>query len=339
MKSDRIKLLTTGLVLFIGILFLYKCTSDNNHEAKKKEQVEKDRPKVDVPTFNADSAYFYTKIQTEFGPRVPGTSGHISCGDYLVSKFKNFGADVIEQTGEVLAFDGSTLPMRNIIAQFQVEKPKRILLFAHWDTRPFADKDSTNINDPIDGANDGASGVGVLVEVARILSSKNTEYGIDIVLFDTEDYGAPEGSMVEGNYKDWCLGSQFWANEPHKQGYKAEYGILLDMVGAPDATFPREGTSMYFAPRIVRKVWNVAAELGFGNKFVNDVSGETIDDHLFVNQITGIPSIAIVHYETKGEKPGYGHFHHTHKDSMEGIDKNTLGQVGQVLLQVIYQDF
>lgn len=326
-------------MLFVGVLLLYKCTSDNNDAAHKKDIVEAERPAVEVPSFNSDSAYFFTQIQTEFGPRVPGTAAHIACGDYLVKRLNDFGAEVIEQTAEVTAYDGSELPMRNIIAQFQPEKTKRILLCAHWDTRPFADKDDENTNSPIDGANDGASGVGVLLEVARVLSTRKTEFGIDLILFDTEDYGAPEGSMVEGNYRDWCLGAQYWGENLHKPAYKAEFGILLDMVGAADATFPREGTSMHFAPRIVRKVWKVASELGYSNKFVNDISGQTIDDHLFVNQLTEIPTIVIVHYETQGENPGYGHFHHTHKDSMEGIDKNTLGQVGEVLLQVIYQEY
>jgi hypothetical protein len=219
-----------------------------------------------------------------------------------------------------------------------VEKKERILLFAHWDTRPYADKDEERMGEAIDGANDGGSGVGVLLELARVLQSQPSELGIDIIFFDTEDYGAPEGNVMGGKYTDWCLGSQYWGNNPHVPGYDARYGILLDMVGAEDAVFPREGVSMYFAPRIVRKVWKAAEDLGYGHQFVNAVSGETVDDHLFVNQLAGIPSIVIVHYETDRESPGYGHFHHTHEDNMDGISKGTLGNVGEVLLDVIYHE-
>lgn len=338
MKANFLKITLSLALIVSALLLLERCGSEQQDKPDVKEVKEKERPQVDVPSFDADSAYHFVQKQVDFGPRVPGADAHVECGDYLVAKLKAYGATVIEQEDEVEAYDGTKLPMRNIIGQFQPEKKERILLFAHWDTRPFADKDDERIAVPIDGANDGGSGVGVLLEVARHLSQSPTALGIDIIFFDTEDYGAPEGGMVDGDYRDWCLGSQYWGLNPHVTGYTAKYGILLDMVGAPDAVFPREGTSMYFASRIVRKVWNAASDMGYGDMFVNNVSGETIDDHLFVNQLLKIPSIAIVHYITDENDPGYGDFHHTHDDNMDGISKATLGKVGKVLMDVIYHE-
>lgn len=327
------------LFSFLGVaaLILSSCEDDKN-DVKTKTVENKPAKQVNVPDFNADSAYAYTAAQVAFGPRVPGTDAHVACGNWLEAKLKSFGAEVISQTGTVTAYNGKELPMRNIIGSYHPDKKDRLLLFAHWDTRPFADKDEDRQSQPIDGANDGASGVGVLLELARLFQSQSPDMGIDIIFFDTEDYGAPEGGIEAGEYTDWCLGSQFWSKNPHVPGYSARYGILLDMVGGKDAVFPREGTSMYFAPRIVKKVWDTAKEMGYGNYFIDNVSGETIDDHLFVNQLAKIPSIDIVHFHTEGEHLGYGHFHHTHDDTMEGIDKNTLEAVGKVVAKVVYME-
>ncbi len=319
-------------------LLFAACEDDKQQTKGRKEIEEKPVKKVDFPAFSEDSAYAYTAAQVAFGPRVPGTMAHVACGDWLEAKLKQFGAEVISQTGTVTAYDGQELPMRNIIGQYAPEKPDRVLLFAHWDTRPFADKDEDRQTQPIDGANDGASGVAVLLELARMFQLQSPDVGVDIIFFDVEDYGAPEGGMEQGEYTDWCLGSQYWGNNPHKPGYTAKYGILLDMVGGKDAVFPMEGTSMYFASRIVRKVWKVAADMGYSNYFINKTSGETIDDHLFVNQLANIPSIDIVHFHTEGEHLGYGKFHHTHEDTMDSIDKTVLGMVGKVVAHVVYHE-
>jgi Zn-dependent M28 family amino/carboxypeptidase len=185
-------------------------------------------------------------------------------------------------------------------------------------------------SEPIPGANDGGSGVGVLLEIARVIAQNDPGIGVDILLVDGEDNGDPGGDA-----ETWCLGSQYWAqNRP--QGYKADYAILLDMVGAKDAVFPREGTSVYFASGIVEKVWSAAANLGYGNYFVNNIVGQTTDDHLFINMYARIPAIDIVHYDPK--RMDYGHFHHRHSDSMEYIDKGTLGAVGHVVLDVLFNE-
>jgi len=293
-----------------------------------------------APEFNADSAYAYVARQVEFGPRVPNSPEHASCGDWLAGELNRHGAEVIVQPGRVRAYDGSILQNRNIIGQYRPENRERVMLFAHWDTRPFADKDTLRQREPIDGANDGGSGVGVLLEIARILGSDTTlDLGVDIILFDAEDYGTPEwGERNQNSALTWCLGSQFWAGQPHRMGYRAKYGILLDMVGAEGAVFNREGTSMAYAPDVVQRIWNSAEQLGFGNYFKTDVTPETIDDNLFVSEFAGIPSANIVHYQVQVLPMGYGPFHHTHADNMSIISRETLDAVGSTVLDVLWND-
>ncbi|MFM1932798.1 MAG: hypothetical protein RL226_2101 [Bacteroidota bacterium] len=295
-----------------------------------------EKPQVTTPQFDADSAYAYIAKQVAFGPRVPNSAEHAACGDWLVQKLSSYGADVIEQKAVVTAYDGTALNMRNIIGQFAPEKKNRIMLYAHWDTRPFADKDSIRQKEPIDGANDGGSGVGVLLEIARMIHAQAPSTGVDIVFFDTEDYGAPEG-FETGDYTDWCLGSQYWAENKHRPNYRAKYGILLDMVGAKDAVFNREGTSVATSPMVVDKVWRTAQKLGYGGYFHDKVTPQTVDDNYFVT-MGGVPSANIVQYHVDVLPMGYGFFHHTHKDNMDIIDTQTLKAVGQTVAECIYQD-
>jgi Zn-dependent M28 family amino/carboxypeptidase len=323
-------ILATGLVTFTG------CQNDQSSESSSKSSEKKEElPPIETPDFSADSAYSYIEKQVAFGPRVPNTEEHAKCAQWLEQKMKSFGADVIVQEAQVKAFDNTRLQAKNIIAQFDKDNPNRILLFAHWDTRPFADKDDERTSEPILGANDGGSGVGVLIEIGRQLQQLPTEYGVDIIFFDAEDYGPPNGSMIDGKAEQWCLGSQHWARNPHKPNYNAQYGILLDMVGGKDAVFPKEGTSMYYAPGLVRDVWRTAGRLGHGNLFTNDRTGATTDDHLFVNEYAKIPSVCIVEFHTS--ESTYGDFHHTHEDDMDVIGKNTLNAVGETVMEVIYQ--
>jgi Zn-dependent M28 family amino/carboxypeptidase len=290
-----------------------------------------------IPDFSADSAYAYIARQVAFGPRVPNTSPHAQCAEWLANELERHGAEVTVQKGRVRAYNGDLLDIQNIVGTFHPESRDRVLLFAHWDTRPFADKDSVRTREPIDGANDGGSGVGVLLEVARQLGKLPADIGVDIVFFDAEDHGKPEWmDATENGYRDWCLGSQYWAENPHKPGYRARFGILLDMVGAADAVFNQEGTSVRYAPHIVRKVWRRADELGFGDRFPNSQTPPTIDDNYFVSDMAGIPSANIVDYRTQVRPMGYGPFHHTHADNMDIIDKETLRQVGVTVLSVVY---
>ena len=322
-------------IFMVTILF----TACHNETGPTKETIIKTEgaAKIPAPDFNADSAYTFVKSQVDFGPRIPGTKSHRNCAEYLVAKLKSYGWQVTVQKGTVQTYDKKQFSLKNIIAEYKPDLANRILLTSHWDTRPWADLDTINKTKPFDGADDGASGVAVLVELARQLSLSKIEKGIDIILFDIEDYGQESSRSQENPQKDtWCLGSQYWATHLHKPDYYAKYGILLDMVGGKDPVFPKEGTSMVYAPEIVENIWKVASNMGYGKYFTNEISGETTDDHLYVNTLANIKCIDIVHYEVA--KHNYPYYHHAHSDNMNVIDKNTLKMVGQLLLEVIYSD-
>lgn len=325
----------------VAILFLMLSCGQASKE-KQGSEVDKPVRIVEVPSFNADSAYRFVADQVAFGPRIPNTAPHRQTADYLVETLKGFGAQITIQEFQAKNYSGQTLNLKNIIAAFNPEKPKRILLAAHWDTRPFSDKDPEKPNAPFPGANDGASGVGVLLEIARVLSgTPSPEVGVDIIFFDGEDWGERDGEhgrhpLPEDLREWWCLGSQHWARNKHKTNYSAYYGILLDMVGARNAQFHREGYSMEFAPSIVDKVWAHAQRLGFSHVFVRKTQAGVTDDHLFVNTIARIPMINIVHFE-----PGlgyFGDFHHTQKDNLDIISKEMLGIVGTTVLNTVYYE-
>lgn len=290
---------------------------------------------VEVPKFDRDSSFAFVERQVSFGPRVTNSSEHTACKDWLVSQFKKYGAAVIEQDFKATAYTGTLLNGTNIIAQYNPENKSRILLAAHWDTRPVADYDPNEANrdKPILGADDGASGVGILLEIARQINLNPIDIGVDIILFDAEDYGESKGE----DYKTWCLGSQHWGKNLHKSGYRANFGILLDMVGAKNARFTLDETSMTFAPTFMRKVWKLAQGMGYGTYFVSEQTQILIDDHLFINQLTGIPTIDIINRPMKSET-GFGDYWHTLSDDMSVIDKRTLRAVGQTVLAVVYRE-
>lgn len=290
---------------------------------------------VEVPLFDRDSSYVFVEKQVSFGPRVTNSAEHTACKNWLVGRFKKYGATVIEQDFKAKAYTGTLLNGTNIIAQFNPKNKSRVLLAAHWDTRPIADydPDEANRNKPILGADDGGSGVGVLLEIARQLSLNPIDLGVDIILFDAEDYGESKGE----DYKTWCLGSQHWGKNLHKPGYRANFGILLDMVGAQNARFTMDETSMTFAPALMRKVWKLAQGMGYGTYFVSEQTQVLIDDHLFINQLTGIPTIDIINRPMKSET-GFGDYWHTLNDDMDVIDKRTLRAVGQTVLAVVYRE-
>ena len=283
--------------------------------------------------FNADSAYAYVQRQCDFGPRVPNSEAHRECGDWMAAELRSRGANVTEQRMKLKAFDGTMLDARNIIAEFYPEKERRVLLLAHWDCRPWADNDPNpdNHRKPVDGANDGASGTGVLLEMARLLQSHEPSIGVDILLVDAEDWGE-----TDGDESSWALGTQHWLQYPHRKGYAMpEYGILLDMVGTENPCFAMEATSMYYAPDIMSKVWNTASALGYGHIFQGREAGAIIDDHLFINETRGIPTIDIIHYETSSGTGFFPHWH-TRMDNMDNISAHTLKIVGDVVLAVVY---
>ena len=295
-----------------------------------------------VPAFSADSAYAYIERQCAFGPRVPGSEAHRACGDYLVRAFTDMGLTVTEQRATCPAFDGTPLPVRNVIASLAPGKKDRVLLCAHWDSRPWADNDpeEKNRRNPVTGANDGASGVAVLMEMARQLAGATLAVGVDFICFDAEDYGMPDWEKTgdeAAEARSWCIGSQYWAAHPHRDGYRPRFGILLDMVGGQGARFYQEGLSLHFARSVVANVWDAARRIGYGDFFVQKEGGFVTDDHLPLNRTAGIPTIDIIAYYPDCEQSNFGPTWHTVDDVPARIDRSVLKAVGQTVLQVIYE--
>ncbi|MBL7983443.1 MAG: M28 family peptidase [Flavobacteriales bacterium] len=333
-----------GLIaVFVGLFMLKSCTPDPKPSVPV---VVPATTLVPTPPFSADSAYAYVARQVAFGPRVPGSKEHAACADWLVTMLNAFGADTVyQQRASVTAFNGQPVPLRNIIASWNSSAKERILLMAHYDTRPFADHDDERQNQPIDGANDGASGVGVLLEIARHLSSNagsKPALGIDIFFTDVEDMGQPNqgvmgAGMDEKSIKTWCLGSQYWVKNPHVVDYKARFGILLDMVGSTDARFPREALSMRFAPQVVNRIWKAASATGHGDRFLSETrSFVGIDDHVVVTEGTGIPVADIIAWDATTN--AFPKTWHTHDDNLASIDKSSLEAVGTTVMQVVWAE-
>ena len=314
--------------VFLALIITLVACKDSDKTNTEKEKLAR---VVDVPNFNADSAYSFVQEQVDFGPRIPNTRAHMAAGNKIISRLEGYGAKVKVQSFEATTYDGVTLALRNIMGSFNPTAKKRILLAAHWDTRPWASKDKQSPTETFDGANDGASGVGVLLEIARKIHAAGApDVGIDLLFFDGEDWGQ-EGN---GRPETWCLGSQYWAK--NKQGYTAYYGILLDMVGGKNARFPYEGISTRMAKKVLTNVWTQAAEIGYGKYFIPQKEGDITDDHYYVNTIAKIPMIDILHWEP--ELGYFGDWHHSLKDDMSLIDKNTLKAVGQTVMHVIYYE-
>jgi hypothetical protein len=288
-----------------------------------------------IPAFSKDSAFVYLKNQCNYGPRVPNTEAHRQCAAYLANELKRFGAKVIEQDATLEAYNGTLLHAKNIIGQFYPEKDKRVILFAHWDSRPYSDHDPdpANHRKPVMGANDGASGVAVLLEIARLLQMEEPAIGVDIVFFDAEDYGEPSFE-ISNKQNTWCLGAQYWGRNPHYI-IKPQYGILLDMVGGRDPQFYQDVTSVRMASGVLDKVWSTAKRLGYGDYFHTQVGGSIIDDHVYVNILTGIPTIDILDFSPER---GFPDTWHTVNDVPENIDIHTLGMVGNLVTTVIYSE-
>ena len=316
------------------LLFIVACDSETE---KKQPDTPKESISIDAPKFNADSAYSYIEKQISFGPRVTNTLGHAACAEWLATTFSQFTDTVIIQPGQAKAYNGTILNFKNIIASFNPENKKRIILAAHWDTRPYSDqdKDQSKWRTPIDGANDGGSGVAVLLELARVLSTNKPELGIDIILFDAEDYGQPGFSDLPQADNSYCLGSQYWSKNKHVPNYTAKYGILLDMVGAKNSTFLLEGFSMQVHPELMRRVWNKAHQLGHTQYFLFQKTSPITDDHYYVSTMGNIPMIDIISLHPQNLYSFHESWH-TQNDNISIIDRNVLGAVGETLLHVVY---
>lgn len=304
--------------------------------------MEESMDKIDPvgPAFSADSAYAFTQAQCDFGPRAMNTEGHDRCGSWIVNKFRQYGCVVTSLRADLKGYDGTVLKSQNIWARIHPERTERILLCAHWDSRPWADNDpdSANWHKPILAANDAASGVAVMLEIARLLQRDTTlRVGVDFVCFDAEDWGTPQWAESEGGDNSWALGAQYFAaNLPY--GFHVRYGILLDMVGGEGARFYKEGMSMQFAPEIVKKVWRAARKAGYGNFFPRQEGGMVTDDHIPLNQTARIPTIDIIPFYPDCAQSSFGPTWHTLNDNMQHISRNTLKAVGQTMIQVIYTE-
>ncbi len=326
-KMKRIFFYTRFWTFLVVFLVQFGCSSNT-------DIVNSDQPTrvVEVPVFSADSAFAFVQEQVDFGPRVPNSEEHKIAGDQIINRLEQYGATVIVQEFEATTYDGVNLNLRNIIASFVPNATKRILLATHWDTRPWASKDKVDKTAAMDGANDGGSGVGVLLEIARQLGTREPDAGVDLIFFDGEDWGQENG----GNPNTWCLGSQHWSKNKHKKGYSAYYGILLDMVGAKNAQFQYEGHSYQYAKKVLDKVWKQGVALGYSQYFVPQKRSAIMDDHYYVNSVAKIPMIDILNYDPS--KGYFGDFHHTTDDNMELIDRNTLKAVGQTVMHVVYYE-
>ncbi len=335
MKKSKIMIALLIVALIAGAAFNF--LPSNKAEVSETEEIEKVQPVG--PDFNADSAYIYLQEQCDFGPRTMNSVAHDKCEKWIIQKFEQYGCKVTTQKATLNGYDGTPLRSTNIMASYNPEATTRIMFCAHWDCRPWADNDpdSTNWHKPIIAANDAASGVGVMIELARILKGSGLELGVDFICFDAEDYGTPQWFEGEDPGDTWALGAQYFANNL-PEGYAPRYGILLDMVGGVGAKFYREGMSMQYAPAIVKKVWNAARQVGYGSYFPKDDGGMITDDHIPVNQTANIPCIDVIPYYPDCAQSSFGPTWHTIADNMDNIDKNTLKAVGQTMVQVLFTE-
>lgn len=327
--------------------FLYFCaaivmaaTISSCKSAKKDSTAGDEAVALVGPTFNADSAYAYCEQQCLFGPRTMNSEAHDKCAQWIVNKFKQFGCEVTTQNADLKGWDGTLLKSQNIIARTKPEVTTRLLVCAHYDSRPWADNDpdSTNWRKPVMAANDGASGVAVMLELARLMQNDSTvNVGVDFVCFDAEDYGVPQWSSAPDSQDSWALGAQYWA-EHQPQGYEARYGVLLDMVGGEGAKFYQESVSKQYAAEIVNKVWRTASQIGYGSYFPMQEGGMITDDHVPVNEKAGIACIDIIPFYPDCQQSSFGPTWHTINDTMEHIDRATLKAVGQTMVQILYSE-
>lgn len=312
-------------------------TAADSTTANETVQTATNAPTADVPAFSADSAYRNIERQVAMGFRTPGSEGHARCGQFILSELARYGADtVIQQKATVTTHRGKQITATNILGRFNTSAPRRILIAAHYDTRPWADEDSdkTNHTSPIAGANDGGSGVGVALELARLVGAQSPQIGVDFLFTDAEDSGAHDDSAETQN--TWCLGSQYWAEyNPYTPADRPVFGIVLDMVGGKDALFYREYFSEHIAPVINRKIWETASQLGI-DRFINEARGAVTDDHIYITA-AGIPCIDIIECANPatGSFPPYWH---TTSDNMDIISHDTLLDVGRVITHVIYTE-
>lgn len=331
-----------SLLLACGLLALV-CSCGNKKGSQTdannvQTATETAQIKEKASAFCGDSAFHFVEQQCLFGPRTLGSSAHEKCGEWLMKEFQRLGCTIEKQTATFTRYDGKNFDGFNIIASTMPDCPNRILICSHWDSRPWADADpdERNHKTPIDGANDGASGVGVMLELARQLQQSPIQIGIDFICFDAEDMGTPQWEEKdEDDEKTWCLGAQYWAANRTKQGHC--FGILLDMVGGNNPQFYQEGFSKRYAPETVTKVWYAAHTMGYSDYFPLTDGGMITDDHLPLNRVANLPCIDIIPYYPLAEN-AFGSTWHTLQDNIQNINRATLEAVGQTLLFTLYSE-
>ena len=323
-------------MLWAAIATIMACGTTNKQPATEEKPVNIE--------FHADSAYAFCAAQCTFGPRTMNSEAHEKCGKWIASQFQKYGCSIELQCADLKGFDGTILKSTNIIASMPKRgiDETRIMICAHWDSRPWADNDpdSANWHKPVMAANDGASGVAVMLELARLLQHNDSlPVSIDFVCFDAEDWGVPQWSDAADDGDSWALGAQHWAKNYAASGSnKYRYAILLDMVGGQGARFYHEGFSLQHAGRLVDRIWSAASAAGYSSFFPMEAGGYVTDDHIPVNEVAHVPCVDIINHYPDCQQSSFGPTWHTVSDDMQHIDKKTLKAVGQTLLQVVFND-
>lgn len=272
--------------------------------------------------FNGEQALAYVRTFMEFGPRVPGTDAHRNAGDWIVSEMRQRADTVYEQTWTHTTQSGASLPLRNIIARFNPMADERLLYVTHWDSRPVAEKSSTDSlrKLPTPGANDGGSGVGLFLALGDVLKTTPPGIGVDLVFVDGEDYGQFDPNV------DVLLGSEYFASNLPSANYRPLFGVVWDMIGDSDLRIPQEEHSVNRAPEVVERVWRAAAEMGYGNIFVPTTTYAITDDHLPLLD-KGLRVIDVIDLDYP--------YHHTVEDTIDKVSARSLKIVGDVAWKLI----
>jgi Zn-dependent M28 family amino/carboxypeptidase len=276
-----------------------------------------------VTGFDGNAAYNYAKTQFDFGPRVPGTPAAKKAGDWIIQQMRSRADTVIVQAFTYTTADGKKLPLRNILARFRPEQRDRVLYMTHWDSRPVSESAGTEAERklPVPGANDGASGVGLFIALGDALKKTKPNVGVDLLFTDGEDYGQFGPPEV-----DVLIGSKYFAEHLPSPDYRPLYGILFDMIGDKDLRIPYEMNSFQQAPDVVAKVWQTAADLGYGNIFVQESGGLITDDHIpLLNRGLRVIDVIDLTYAP----------HHTPNDTMDKISPRSLAIVGDVATALV----
>jgi len=294
--------------------------------------------------FNAEAAMGYIKTQLDFGPRMPGSAGARKTGDWIVAEMKKRADSVIVQSWTHVTAQGDTLPLRNVFARFNPKATQRVLYVTHWDTRPKADEDFNMGNKqlPIPGANDGASGVALFMALGDVFKKTPPSMGVDLLFVDGEDWGSFDFYSDTATHPDVLIGSTYFANHLPEPNYKPIFGVLWDMIGDADLQIYQEDNSLNDAPEVVARVWQTAADLGYGDYFIAERYGLPItDDHVPLNRQAHLRVVDVIdiHYgkltgsgPTAGVNPNY---HHTMQDTIDKVSAKSLQIVGDVAVTLV----